>query len=156
MNNKNDFHLTSWQGRFKKQGLRFTEPRRIIMDILSNTTEHPSAEEIYMAVHKIYPSIGLTTVYRNLELLENMGFIYKFQFGDGRSRYEFIQSAQKPGHHHHLVCTNCNLIIDYDDFVEDEVDLLNKVKKELSKKYKFKISAHMIQFYGLCKKCCRE
>ncbi|OPX33745.1 hypothetical protein B1H10_05175 [candidate division KSB1 bacterium 4484_188] len=101
------------EGRFRGRGLRFTEPRRAILDVLSTTTDHLSAEDIYLAVHGDYPGIGLTTVYRTLELLIEMGLVYRFQFGDGRNRYELIQNRLKPGHHHHLVCINCKKIIDY-------------------------------------------
>ena len=145
-----------WHRRFKKQGLRFTEPRRLILDILSATTEHLSAEDIFMAVHKIYSGIGLTTIYRNLELLEDMGLVHKFQFGDGRSRYEMSISPKKPGHHHHLICINCKRIIDYDDFIDEELELLKKVEAALTEKYRFKILNHRMEFYGLCKNCQTE
>ena len=144
---------SEWHDHFKKRGLRITEPRIAIIDLLNSTHEHLSAEEIYMAVHKGYPGIGLTTVYRTLELLEEMGIVYQFQFGDGRSRYELIQNPNKPGHHHHLVCTICKRIIDYDDFVNEEVQLLNKVEKTLSEKHDFLIKGHVIHFYGICKDC---
>ncbi len=142
-----------WHGRFRQRGLRFTEPRKMILDVLSGTNEHLSAEDIYMRVHKVYPNVGLTTVYRTLELLEQMAIISRFQFGDGRSRYELIQNSQKPGHHHHLVCTNCKRIIDYDDFVHEEIELLKKVEQTLSEKHDFQINGHVIQFYGTCGNC---
>ncbi|HAX60950.1 MAG TPA: ferric uptake regulation protein, partial [Elusimicrobia bacterium] len=56
-------------------------------------------------------------------------------------------------HHHHLVCTNCGRIVDYTDFIDDEIELLQLTEKGLSKKYNFKITGHLIQFYGLCDKC---
>ncbi len=142
-----------WHGKFNEAGLRFTEPRRMILDVLSSTDEHPSAEDLYMRVLENYPNVGLTTVYRNLDLLEKMGIIARFQFGDGRSRYELIQSPQKPGHHHHLVCVNCKKIIDYDDFVNEEIELLREVEAALSDRYGFKITGHVIQFYGQCNRC---
>jgi len=141
---------------FRKKRLRMTEPRRIIMDVLASTKEHVSAEEIYMQVYKAYPNVGLTTVYRNLDLLERMGVVAKLHFGDGRSRYELIESLTKPGHHHHLVCTTCRRVIDYDDFVDEELELLKKVERELSKKHGFQIMGHVIQFYGKCSRCKKE
>ena len=142
-----------WRGKFRGCGHRFTLPRQAIIDVLHNTSEHLSAEEIYIAVHKEYPNIGLTTVYRTLELLTQMRMISKFDFGDGRARYELTEGSKGPKHHHHLVCTKCNRIIDYTDFIDDEVELLNKTEKALSKKFNFEISNHLIQFYGLCEKC---
>jgi len=133
-----------------------TEPRRIIMDVLAGTKEHVSAEEVYMQVHKAYPNVGLTTVYRTLDLLEGMGVVAKLHFGDGRSRYELIESVTGLGHHHHLVCTTCKRVIDYDDFVDEELELLKKVERELSKKHRLQIVGHAIQFYGRCSRCKNE
>ena len=140
-------------GKFKGCGYRMTMPRQIILDVLSRTVDHLSAEDVYHKVHGSYPSIGLTTVYRTLELLVRAGLIHKFDFGDGRARYELAQGSEKPGHHHHLICTGCGNIIDYADFIDEEIELLKKTEKGLSKKYNFKITNHLIQFYGLCAKC---
>ncbi|GAG31027.1 unnamed protein product, partial [marine sediment metagenome] len=106
-----------------------------------------------LKVHNIYPAIGLTTVYRTLDLLINMGLIFKFDFGDGRARYELTRGTKEPSHHHHLICTKCGRIIDYTDFVDEELELLKKTEKELSRKCNFEIKNHTIQFYGLCDKC---
>ena len=140
-------------GKFKGCGYRLTVPRQAIVDVLSKTTEHLSAEDIYIAVHKANPSVGLTTVYRTLELLVQMGLIFKFDFGDGRARYELIEGPRSIGHHHHLVCTVCGRIVDYMDFIDEEIELLKQTEKGLSKKYKFKITSHLIQFYGQCDAC---
>jgi len=128
-------------------------PRQAILEVLSNTEEHLSAEEIYLAVHKIYPNVGLTTVYRTLELLVDMGLVFKFDFGDKRARYELSQGPMSKKHHHHLVCTNCGRIIDYTDFIDEEKELLRRTEAGLSEKYNFKITNHLIQFYGLCEEC---
>jgi len=142
-----------WHGRFRGAGFRLTIPREAILDVLNKTQRHLSAEDIYLTVHKIYPTIGLTTVYRTLELLVQMGLVFKFDFGDGRARYELSEGPKGVRHHHHLVCISCGRVIDYTDFIEDEVELLRKTEKGLSKKYNFEITNHLIQFYGLCDKC---
>ncbi len=142
-----------WHGRFRGCGYRLTVPRQAIFDVLSKTTKHLSAEEIYLAVYKIYPNVGLTTVYRTLELLVGMGLVFKFDFGDGRARYELAEGSQGANHHHHLVCTRCNRVIDYTDFIDEEVELLKKTEKGLSRKFNFEIKNHLIRFYGLCDKC---
>ncbi|MCK5450538.1 MAG: transcriptional repressor [Candidatus Omnitrophica bacterium] len=143
---------SGWGGKFRGCGYRMTVPRQSIMDVLSVTNKHLSAEDIYMEVHKIYSNVGLTTVYRTLELLTQMGLVVKFDFGDGRARYELIEGS-KSGHHHHLVCTGCKRSIEYTDFINEETEFLERAEKELSKKYKFDIKNHIIQFYGLCDKC---
>jgi len=144
-------------GKVKGCGYRLTAPREAILTVLSQTSEHLSAEEIYMAVHKTYPAIGLTTIYRTLELLVQIGIVVRFDFGDKRSRYELAEGMQggKP-HHHHLLCTSCGRIVDYSDFMNEEKELLGQTEKGLSKKFNFKITNHLIQFYGLCDKCQRK
>ena len=142
-----------WHGKFGGRGYRMTVPRQAVLNVLSKTSGHPSAEDIYLEVHRIYPNIGLTTVYRTLELLVQMGLAFKFDFGDGRARYELSEGPKGIGHHHHLVCTGCGRIIDYTDFIEDEMDLLKRTEEGLSKKFDFKITNHLIQFHGLCDKC---
>lgn len=141
-----------WKGRFRGCGYRWTLSREAIIDVLSSTKDHMSAEEVYNAVQKSNPSIGLATVYRTLELLAGMDIIIKFDFGDKRARYELAESFSSKDHHQHLVCNNCGRIVEYTEFIGDEVELL-KTEKELYKKYNFKIDNHMIQFHGLCKSC---
>ena len=142
-----------WHGRFRGCGYRMTVPREAILNVLSKTSKHLSAEDIYMAVHKSYPNVGLTTVYRTLEILVQMGLVFKVDFGDGRARYELSEGPEGERHHHHLVCTRCGRVIDYTDFIDEEVELLNQTEKWLSKKYNFEITNHLIQFYGQCDRC---
>jgi Fur family ferric uptake transcriptional regulator len=146
--------LPWWYGRFRGCGYRLTVPRQAILDVLSRSSEHLSAEDIYLTVHKVYPAVGLTTVYRTLDLLVQMGMVFKFDFGDGRSRYELVGGAKK--HHHHLVCTNCGRIIDYSDFIEDEMKLFSKVEEALAKKHNFEINTHQVQFLGRCNNCKKQ
>lgn len=114
-------------GRFRGHGYRLTLSRQAILNVLSKTTKHLSAEEIYHEVHKIYPSSGLSTIYRTLELLIQLRMIHKFDFGDGRARYELNRGSEnKNYHHHHLVCINCQKVINYTDFIDDEVELLKR------------------------------
>jgi len=142
-----------WSGKIRGCGYRLTIARESIFDVLSKTTEHLSAEDIYLRVHKAFPSIGLTTVYRTLELLVQLGLVFKFDFGDGRSRFELSEDSKGARHHHHLVCNSCGRVVDYTDFIDEEVELLNQTEKGLSKKYNFKITNHLIQFYGQCDNC---
>ncbi len=113
-----------WRSRFQGAGLRLTLPRLAILEVLMKTAEHLSAEDIYLVLRRDYPNeaIGLTTVYRTLEVLVQMGIVYKFDFGDGRARYELAEGPHALRHHHHLVCTGCGRIIDYTDFIDEEKD----------------------------------
>ncbi len=140
--------------RMMDEGLRITQTRTVILNILTrNPKKHLSAEEIFFIAHRVNPTIGLATVYRTLDLLTRMGLIQKLDFGDGRARYEMTEESKKVLHHHHLVCSECGKVIDYTEFTDEEKELLTKVEKELSEKYKFKIKSHIIQFCGICNKC---
>ncbi|MFH0975158.1 MAG: transcriptional repressor [Spirochaetota bacterium] len=142
-----------WHNKFQEYGWRITPGREIIMDVLHNTKEHINVADIYIKAHAINPAIGLTTVYRTLEMLEKTGLVQKFDFGDGMARYELINNPGAKDHHHHLICMTCKRIIDYTEFINDEVDFIEKTQGKLSKKYNFKITGHMINFYGLCEQC---
>ena len=139
--------------RLRDAGFRLTSPREIIINLLKKTRKHLSAEEIYLDAVRIKRSIGLTTVYRTLELLTQIDMVRKHDFGDGRVRYELTQNPFKEEHHHHLVCLKCKKIIDYIDFVSEEKKIMQKTEKELSQKHQFKIYHHTVNFYGLCNKC---
>jgi len=142
----------NWRGRHQRYFSRWTVPREAILDLLKRTSEHMSAKEIYAALYKFYPGIGLTTVYRTLDLLVRMRLINKLIFGLGESRYE-SQSGEKKKTHYHFVCTKCGKIIDYDDFIDKDLELIKRTEDILSKKYDFKVLDHNITFYGLCKNC---
>ena len=137
--------------QLKKKGFRMTLPRRVILDFLAKTDEHLLAKDIYLKINKKHPDIGLTTIYRTLDVLVRLGLINKFEFGEGQSRYELTWELKE--HHHHLVCLGCGKITDYNDFIDDEIKFFNKIEKSLSKKYKFAIQNHEVYFYGKCHRC---
>lgn len=138
-------------GQFKRQlkdkGYKLTPQRRAVLDIIiENEGKHLSTEEIYDLVKKDCPEIGLATVYRTLQLLEEMNLIFKLNFSDGKNRYE-LSHAEEDHHHHHLICVKCGKI------TEVEGDLLEILEKEVEKKYNFKITNHLLKFFGYCDKC---
>lgn len=137
--------------QLKMRGLRITLPRRVILDVLAKTEDHLLAKEIYLKINKAHPDIGLTTVYRTLDLLVGMNIVNKFEFGEGQSRYELAWEYKE--HHHHLVCMACGKIIDYHDFITDEIQFFNRIQRSLSKKYQFSIDNHEVYFYGKCRDC---
>ncbi len=142
-----------WQDRFYDTGARITAPREVVIGVLHETDDHVSAADVYMKVRAINPSIGLTTVYRTLEVLTQMGIVQKFEFGDGKARYELINNPGGKKHHHHLICLRCMEIMDYTEFLDDELEFINKTQNRLSRKYNFAITDHVISFYGFCERC---
>jgi len=142
-----------WQQRLCDSGFRLTNPREVVIRILKNTDKHLSAEDIYIEAIKSRPPVGLTSIYRTLDLFTQIGVVQKFDFGDGRARYELTNNPIKKDHHHHLVCIKCKTIIDYTDFLNEELELMKKTEQALSEKHHFKILHHTIHFYGLCSNC---
>ncbi len=147
-------HGNPWiHQRMIEEGFRMTQARKHVLAILSKSSMHLSAEEIYLNVRAVNPSVGFATVYRTLDLLTNMGIVQKFSFGDGRARYELLDNGKKETHHHHLICARCRKIVDYTDFIDEEKELIQKIGEALSKKHGFDIKSHIINFYGLCENC---
>lgn len=132
--------------KLKAQGCKLTPQRRSILDvIIDNGGSHLSAEEIYEMVKKKCPEIGLATVYRTMQMFDEIGIVYKHNFDDGRSRYELQNNEDHQ--HHHLICINCGKVI------EVEEDLLEQLEKGIENKYKFSITNHNVKFLGLCDQC---
>ena len=133
-----------------------TKPREAILAVMEKTVDHLSAEDIYLAVHKFYPNIGLTTIYRNLELLVKMGLVVRLEFGQGKAKYELAEQYSTKKHHHHLVCKKCLKVFEYSDPAADETQFLKSIQKGLSKKYRFQITEHVLEFHGICSQCQKQ
>jgi len=142
-----------WHGQLRHHGCRMTLPRQAIMDVLGQTNGHLSADEIFFQVRKNFPNCGLMTVYRTLDLLAGLGIVTKFDYGEGKCRFELSEEHSKKKHHHHIICRACHKIIDYSDFAQEEVDYLEKATASLAKKHGFSIDSHEINFKGVCSPC---
>lgn len=129
----------------KKKGMKFTEQRAIILQILFSIDEHLNAEEIHDVVKKDYPesNIGIATIYRTLSFLEEANLITSISFGTDGKKYE----ANKDEHHDHLICTKCGKII---EFVDEEIE---KKQEQIAKKNGFTITSHSMQIFGTCSDC---
>jgi len=123
--------------------LRSSKQRQSILDILTQQHAHLSAEEIYQSVKLLHPSISLGTVYRNLEILTEIGAVYRASFADGKARYEMAS----PGHHHHLVCLKCGNI---EDIMECP---MAKDIESFMENRDFQPLRHYFEIYGHCAKC---
>jgi len=138
----------------RSEGYKLTPQRKAVVDILRKIPQHISVDEIYLKIKKRYPRIGLTTVYRTLEIMNKLGWVRKCDFGEGKARYELTDNfSENNKHHHHIVCIQCNKVIDYLDFVKEETKLMQDTEKKIAKKYDFIIKGHSIKFYGICKDC---
>ncbi|MEW6139023.1 MAG: Fur family transcriptional regulator [Thermodesulfobacteriota bacterium] len=141
----------------KARGYRLTNAREAVLGILADAEigAHLSAEDIYRMMQNNRLSVGLTSIYRSLDLLVNLGIADRFDFGDGRARYELAEGPRGVPHHHHLVCDNCGIVIDYHEFTDEELRLIKRTEERLSEKYGFRITGHVIKFHGLCSACKR-
>ena len=136
----------------RARGHRLTPQREMIVEAVAHAGRHVTAEEVFEQVQAKTLAVNIATVYRTLDLLARMGIITKLTLGDGQSRYEF-KSSEKKDHHHHLICTTCGRIINYSEFLDEELRLVKKTEERLAKKYDFKILDHNIEFFGMCGKC---
>ncbi len=132
--------------------IRFTKKRQAILDVLKNTDEHLTADNIYFILKRKNIKVGLATIYRTLELFYRNGIVNKINIGDGTIRYEYVD--KKSVHHHHLVCIKCGKVMEYTD--EEEPLFLEGLAKRIKKKYGFTVLSHEIYLYGLCDECNEE
>jgi Fur family ferric uptake transcriptional regulator len=141
-----DNKIGELEERFKKY--RLTPQRRLVLEIfMENKERHLSAEEVYSISREKKQEIGLATIYRTLDLLEELNLLHRLYFGDGRSRYELVQGNISDHPHHHLICLHC------EEILEVEEDLLHQLVDVIKEKYQFEIIDHNLQFFGYCRKC---
>ena len=105
--------------RCEAHGLRMTDQRRTIADVLEATTDHPDVEELYNRASAADSRISLATVYRTVKLFEEAGILEKHEFGDGRARYE----TSDRDHHDHLIDVNSGEVI---EFIDTDIEALQE------------------------------
>ena len=129
--------------KLNEKGYRLTPQRMMILSAIESSNDHISAEEIYVQVVAKYPHVNISTVYRTLELLKQLGLVTETDLGGGRVRYHPLDK----GHHHHLVCTECGAIIDLEEA------LLSPLKDILLREYKFIADLRHLAIFGRCANC---
>jgi len=126
----------------RRKGLRLTEQRRAIIELLQKTEDHPAADWVYDRLKKKLPGVSLGSVYRNLRVLVDQGLVKENKYQDGVTRY---CTNLKP--HHHLFCTECGRVVDI------EVDINGDLKERIEREHKFVIRSVYIEFRGVCSEC---
>ena len=137
--------LIDFKALLKKNTLKFTIQRGVILETLYNSDEHLTPEALHQLIQKKFPDLktGIATVYRTLSLLEDSNIVTSLSFGAQGKKYEL--GAKE--HHDHLICTECGSIT---EFVDEQIEeRQHKISDELG----FKMSDHSMQIYGLCKDC---
>ena len=137
--------LEDFKQLIKKNNLKFTIQREVILETLYNSDEHLTPEELHRIIQEKYPELktGIATVYRTLSLLEDSNIVTSLSFGAAGKKYELGAKD----HHDHLICTKCGKIT---EFVDEEIE---KRQHEITKELGFKMQDHSMQIYGLCKEC---
>lgn len=124
---------------------RNTKQRQAILDAIEGQGGHLTAEEIYNAVKRRHPRLSLGTVYRNLRVLAEQGFVRELDFGMAITYFETVKDT-----HYHLVCRLCGGIADVE--IELERKLMALVA-HASGTDGFQIEQHRLDFVGVCKTC---
>ncbi len=120
------------------KGVRLTEQRKVIAQVMSEASDHPDVDELHKRVNKIDKKISIATVYRTVKLLEESGIIEKHDFKGGKARYE-----ESPDEHHdHLIDINSGEII---EFVDKEIE---KLQVKVAEKLGYKLVDHKLELYG--------
>ncbi len=120
-----------------------TPQRRMILSAIHGSDHHISAEEIYEQIHVKYPQVNISTVYRTLELLKELGLVTETDLGDGKFCYHSLEK----GHHHHLICRKCGRIFELDEAV------LKPVEGTILRKYGFRPDLSHLAVFGNCVEC---
>jgi Fur family ferric uptake transcriptional regulator len=129
------------------EGLRLTRPRRVVMAILEAAHIPLSPQTIYQRSLDSNDDIGLVSVYRTLDLLTELALVRRVHGHDDCHGYVLAS----PGHHHHLVCRECEKAVEFTG-AGDLATLLGRIQRETG----FEIDGHLLQLYGFCPECLKE
>ena len=130
----------------RAQGFRITKIRQAMLDIFVATPQPQSAQELLATIAQEHPTVNKTTIYRELEFLVKNSIVTEIDILDGMKRYELHESDH---HHHHLVCEECKEI----QCVEVPHHDLDALESRINKSHQFKVTSHVLEFFGLCKNC---
>lgn len=126
-----------------EQGLKSTNQRDLILNEFLRL-EHPSTEDLYQSLRKKHPNIGYATVHRTLKLFADCGIATIQNFGDGAQRFEVCSENE---HHDHLICTQCGLIIEFEN------KQIERLQEQVAESHAFSVVDHRLELYGFCRKC---
>jgi Fur family peroxide stress response transcriptional regulator len=129
--------------KLKNLEFRITPQRLAVLRILADSDGHPSAEQIFERVRTEFPTTSLATIYKTIALLKSINEVLELGFPDGSNRYD----GNKPFPHPHVICTKCRKIMD------PELQSLDELKNEISKKTGFLVQHHRLDFFGTCREC---
>ena len=124
------------------KNVKLTDQRKIIAQVMSDSSDHPDVDELYKRVSIIDSKISIATVYRTVKLFEEVGILAKHDFRGGKARYEELSE----GHHDHLIDIKTGEIT---EFVDEDIE---KLQKKVAEKYGYDLLDHKLELYGVKKK----
>jgi Fur family ferric uptake transcriptional regulator len=127
----------------RRNGYKVTPQRRLVIRTIISSEDHLTPADIYEKLRNEQPNIGLTTVYRTLEILAQLELICELHSGGICHSY----TISAPQHHHHLICSNCGKVVDFTGYD------LSELEERLSRESGFRINNHLLEFTGLCQSC---
>jgi Fur family ferric uptake transcriptional regulator len=119
-----------------------TPQRQVILEELRGVRSHPSADEIYAMVRRRLPRISLGTVYRNLEILSELGKIQKLEAGGALKRFDGNSE-----NHYHIRCTCCGKVVDA------PFEVMERLEERLETPDGYLVFGHRLEFQGICPGC---
>lgn len=122
--------------------LKYSKQRESIKNFLVTRYDHPTAETVYLNIRREFPNISLGTVYRNLNLLAEIGEIQKLSPGIGPDRFD-----GNPAPHYHFICRHCGCVMDLTVSGLDHINIL------AGRDFDGEIEGHITYFYGACPSC---
>lgn len=128
--------------RLRSAGYRLTPPRLAVLTVLEESDKHLNHADVLAEGRNIYPGLGRATVYRTLEILTDLGVVRPIYLGDQGVSFTRVDQG-----HHHLICTDCGTVMEFDDCV------IGELQHTLAKRHQFWIRGHLLEFYGLCSRC---
>lgn len=129
--------------RLRECGCRITPQRLAILRILTGSTNHPSAEDIFEQLRAQFPTTSLATVYKMLTMLKEMNEVLELEFSDRSNRYD----GNRPYPHTHLVCLRCGAIQD-----PEQAELEN-LPQRIAAHAGYRLVSHRFDIYGICPAC---
>ena len=127
--------------------IRYSKQREAIKDYLKSVTCHPTADTVYLNIQKTFPNISLGTVYRNLNLLTDIGEAIKISTPDGGDRFD---GTVQP--HNHFLCTKCGRLLD----LELDMKSIEEMNRLANDCFDGMITSSSTLFYGECSDCIRK
>jgi len=130
--------LETLLNKCKKLGLKLTEQRRIIVKVLSDSSDHPDVESVHKRAVKIDKRIGIATVYRTIKLFEDNNLLEKHEFKGYSSRYETVRE-----NHHHLIDVQSGKVKEFRN------TLVDAMQKQVAKEMGYKLIDYRLELYAV-------